>query len=193
MPPTNKSTKRRSSKSRKRDECGPVPPLQEISLEDKQSQSAGTLSSTVSSDDSNSQHDSSPQGGSLTESILEEVATTSPPDLNPKMDVEDISPRAADGILPQLPPTTIPKTTNPWWIQKPPQEDATIPLPKNFLELAAFKQMNIDFTNRSDDRYKNLGRNKLEETIFEPLVQPTDFSRVDKNNRFLTSDSFFTP
>ncbi len=167
---------------------GAVPPLQEISLEDRASPSAGTLSSTVSSPGLPNQDVSPPQGSSLPQSVVSEVTPTSSPALNPKVDVDDISPRAADGILPQLPTTTIPKIVNPWWIQKPLQEDAKIPLPKNFLELAAFKQMNIDLSKRTEDRYKNLGRNKLEETIFEPLIQPTDFSRVDKNNNFLCKD-----
>ena len=185
MPPPTKSNKKRSSRSRKKDVLEEIPPLQPISLEDKQSQSAGTLSSSITSSGLASQENCSSQSGPLPASVVTEVESTSLKVSNPGIDVEDISPRATDGILPQLIPTTIPKITNEWWISKPSQRDTQVPLPKNFIELAAYKQMNIDLTSRTEDRYKNLGKKKLEETIFEPLVQPTDFTRVDSENNFL--------
>ena len=94
-----------------------------------------------------------------------------------------ISPRASDGILPTTLSGPIPTTA--WWNAPKSQKAATIPLPKNFFELAAFKQANQSFDNNIADRYKKFESQAKKPSIYRPLSQPLDFQRVDHNNNFL--------
>ena len=75
-----------------------------------------------------------------------------------------------------------------WMLSNTNMNKPTVPVPKNFLELAAYHQMDVRVDNSKADRYKVLFKNPDKPTIFEPLEQPKNLSKKDKNNNFLLQD-----
>ena len=72
-----------------------------------------------------------------------------------------------------------------WMLTRVTADQPTVPVPKNFFELAAYRQLDVRVDNSQADRYRVLNKNPDKPTIFEPLVQPKNLSKKDKNNNDL--------
>ena len=92
------------------------------------------------------------------------LATRTTPTPIPK--IPKISDTKNDG-LPKLPS---------WMLSRSTLDKPSVPVPKNFFELAAYRQMDVRVDNTQADRYRVLNKNPDKPTIFEPLVQPKDLS-----------------
>ena len=75
-----------------------------------------------------------------------------------------------------------------WMLTRVTADQPTVPVPKNFFELAAYRQLDVRVDNSQADRYRVLNKNPDKPTIFEPLVQPKNLSKKDKNNNFVLQD-----
>ena len=105
-------------------------------------------------------------------------------------------PRASKAMLEPIPKIpkkleakadSLPKVPS-WMLSRKIPDKPTVPVPKNFMELAAYRQMDVRVDNSQADRYKVLNKNPDKPTIFEPLTQPKNLSKRDKDNNFLLQD-----
>jgi len=79
-----------------------------------------------------------------------------------------------------------------WMIPKPREVKQTVPIPKNFVELQAFKALNLEDPNIHAKRYKTLDNRISAKSIFAPVVQPIDYNNMSdgsfSHKRFLLPD-----
>jgi len=178
---TDKTKKAKTGVSKKVE--GSPPPLQKISLSNTLSQNN---ESTQDSGKSEVEFSSILDGATHTLSSLREE---SPPQGSalPQQGItwENISSKASDGILPSVPTPNISTTMGSWWSSDSKLERTAVPLPKNYFELQAYKQSHNTIENHFDTRYKKFSRQDTKKSIYSPLTQPLDYTKVDENNNFL--------
>ena len=183
MPRTNKDKTKKAKLGANKKAASEVPPLQKISLSNTLSQEDN---STLENEDNGVEFSSILDGTTTTlSSLSNETSPQGSMATQQGIPLGDISSKASDGILPTISTPSITSTVGSWWSTKKRAEDAVVPLPKNYFELQAFKQSHKSVESHFDSRYKKFNRQDAHKSIYSPLFQPLDYTKVDENNNFL--------